>query len=89
MTVSAVVVSHGHAVELERSLAVLAPQVDQIVVVSNLPGSVGVLPPDVRVVENPRPRSLAANVNAGIRATSGSYVLSANPDAVAAPGAVA
>ena len=42
MTVSAVVVSHGHAVELERSLAVLAPQVDQIVVVSNLPGSVGV-----------------------------------------------
>ncbi len=88
MTVSAVVVSHGHAVELERSLAALAPQVDQIVVVSNLPGSIGVVPSGVRVVENPEPRSLAANVNAGIGATSGSYVLSSNPDAVAAAGAV-
>ena len=41
MTVSAVVVSHGHARELERSLPALAPQVDELVVISNLPGSVG------------------------------------------------
>ncbi len=88
MTVSAVVVSHGHAVELEHSLAALAPQVDEIVVVANLPGSTGVVPRGVRVLENPEPRSLAANVNAGIGATSGSYVLSANPDAVAAADAV-
>ena len=55
MTVSAVVVSHGHAVELERSLAALAPQVDEIVVVSNFPGSVAAVPSGVRVMENPRP----------------------------------
>ena len=67
MSVSAVVVSHGHAAELERSLAALAPQVDEVVVIANLPGSVGQLPPGVRVIENARPRPLAANVNAGHR----------------------
>ena len=41
MSVSAVVVSHGHAAELERSLPALAPQVDELVVIANLPGSVG------------------------------------------------
>lgn len=89
MTVSAVVVSHGHAVELERSLERLAAQVDQIVVVANKPGSVGQLPPGAGVIENRRPRPLAANVNAGIAATFGSYVLFSNPDAVAADDAVA
>ena len=71
MSVSAVVVSHGHAAELESSLAALAPQVDEVVVIANLPGSVGQLPPGVRVIENPRPRPLAANVNAGIAADLG------------------
>ena len=89
MSVSAVVVSHGHAAELERSLAALAPQVDEVVVVANLPGSVGEPPPGVRVIENRRPQPLAANVNAGIGATSGDYVLFSNPDAVADEGAVA
>jgi hypothetical protein len=42
----------------------------------------------VRVLENPRPLPLAANVNAGIAATAGEYVLVANPDAVPEPGAV-
>ncbi len=88
MTISAVVVSHGHAVELGRSLAALAPQVDEIVVVSNLPGSVGSVPAGVRVLHNERPRCLAANVNAGTAATLGSYVLFSNPDAVAAADAV-
>ena len=88
MTTSAVVVSHGHAAELEISLAALAPQVDEIVVVANVPGSVGALPNGVRVIENPRPRCLAANVNAGIAATEGSLVLFANPDAVPAGDAV-
>lgn len=88
MTISAVVVSHGHAAELEASLAALAPQVDEIVVVSNVPGSAGAVPAGVRVLENPRPRCLAANINAGIAATVGSYVLFANPDAVAADDAV-
>ena len=88
MSVSAVVVSHGHAAELERSLPALMPQVDEAVVIANVPGSVGVLPEGVRLLENPRPLTLAANVNLGIAATTGAYVLGANPDAIAEPGAV-
>ena len=41
MSVSAVVVSHGHAAELERSLAALVPQVDEVVVIANLPAPSG------------------------------------------------
>jgi GT2 family glycosyltransferase len=87
--VSAVVVSHGHARELERSLPALLPQVDETVVVANLPGSMEGVPDGVRILENPRPLTLSANVNLGIAATSGEYVLVSNPDAIAEPGAVA
>jgi GT2 family glycosyltransferase len=89
MTVSAVVVSHRHSVELRRSLPALVTQVDELMVIANLPGSVEAVPAGVRVLENPQPLSLAANVNVGIAATTGEYVLVANPDAVAEPGAVA
>ena len=65
MKVSAVVVSHGHAAELERSLPALQPQVDELLVIANVPGSVERTPDGVRVLENPRPLPLAANVNAG------------------------
>ena len=88
MKVSAVVVSHAHASELEGSLPPLVAQVDETVVVANVPGSVGSLPDGVRVLENRRPLPLAANVNLAIAATSGEYVLNVNPDAVAASGAV-
>ena len=88
MTVSAVVVSHGHASELEESLPALAPQVDELVVVANVPGSVAALPARARVLENERPRGFAANANRGIAATSGELVLLANPDAVPEAGAV-
>jgi N-acetylglucosaminyl-diphospho-decaprenol L-rhamnosyltransferase len=88
VSVSAVVVSHGHARELERSLPALAPQVDEVVVIANTLGSVGDVPPHVQVLENPRSLSFAANVNLGIAATVGEYVLVANPDAVAEPDAV-
>jgi N-acetylglucosaminyl-diphospho-decaprenol L-rhamnosyltransferase len=87
--VSGVVVSHGHARELESSLPALAPQVDELVVVANLPGS---LPADVRgarVIENGHPRSYAANLNAAFQATSGELVAVCNPDAVPEPDAVA
>jgi GT2 family glycosyltransferase len=87
--VSAVVVSHGHAGQLARLLPALLPQVDEVLVVSNLPGSIGIVPDGVRVLENLRPLPLAANVNLGIGETSGEFVLSANPDAVPEPGAVA
>jgi GT2 family glycosyltransferase len=70
-------------------LPALAPQVDELLVIANLPGSVGPVPPEVRVLENAVARSFAANANAGIAATSGRYVLVANPDAVPEPGAVA
>ena len=89
MKVSAVVVSHGHAAELESSLSALVPQVGETVVIANIPGSVDDVPEGVRVLENPRPLSLAANVNLGIAATEGEYVLTANPDVIAEPDAVA
>jgi len=88
MRVSAVVVSHGHAAELSRALPALLPQADELVVIANRPGSVGEVPPGVRVIENPRPLPLAANVNLGIAATTGELVLFSNPDAIAEPGAV-
>ena len=88
--VSAVVVSHGHARELETLLPALAPQVDELVVVANRPGSVpAALPAGVRILENARPRRLAGNVNLGTAATSGTWVVYANPDVVPGPGAVA
>ncbi len=89
MSVSAVVVSHGHAAELERLLPILQSQVDELVVIANRRSSVGPVPAGVRVLENPRPLTFAANVNQGIEATSGDLVLVANPDAIPEDGAVA
>jgi GT2 family glycosyltransferase len=86
--VSAIVVSHGHASELPAALEALVPQVGETVVVANIPGSVATVPPEVCVLENVRPLSLAANVNAGVAATSGEYVITVNPDAIAHRGAV-
>jgi GT2 family glycosyltransferase len=87
--VSAVVVSHGHSAELRRSLPALIPQVDETVLVANVPGSVDPVPEGVRVIANRMPLPLAANVNAGIGATTGEYVLVANPDTIPEPDAVA
>ena len=89
MKVTAVVVSHGNANELEALLPALQPQVDEVVVVANVPGSVGTVPEGVRVIENERPRGFGANVNAGVRATTSELVCSVNPDAVPREGAVA
>ena len=85
MATSGIVVSHGHARELESSLPALAPQVDELLVVANIPGS---LPADLhgaRVIENERPRSYSANLNAAFARTSGELVVVCNPDAVAEP----
>ncbi|MBA2740698.1 MAG: glycosyltransferase family 2 protein [Actinobacteria bacterium] len=89
MKVSAVVVSHNHAAELARSLPELVTQVDETLMIANLPGSIGEVPAGARVLENVRPLTLSANVNLGIAATSGEYVLVSNPDAIPQPGAVA
>jgi len=89
VSIAAVVVSHGHAAELERLLPVLVPQVDETVVVANIPGSAGAVPAGVRVLDNPRPLGFAANANLGIAATRAELVAIVNPDAVPEPGAVA
>jgi N-acetylglucosaminyl-diphospho-decaprenol L-rhamnosyltransferase len=85
MKVAAVVVSHGNAAELARSLPALAPQVDELLVIQNLPEP---RPECARVLANPRPLGFAANVNRGVRETSGELVLTVNPDAVPRPDAV-
>ncbi len=89
MKVSAVVVSHRHARELERSLPALAPQVDELLVIANVAGSLpSQLPAGVRVLENEVPLSFAANANLGAERTEHELVLVANPDAVPEPDAV-
>ena len=86
MRVSAIVVSHGSAAELTDSLPALASQVDELVVVGNIPGSV---PEGVEAIENREPLGFSANINLGLRLTDGEAVVIANPDAIARPGAVA
>jgi GT2 family glycosyltransferase len=88
--VSAVVISHGHAEDLEHSLPALAPQVDELLVIANVAGSVPVqLPERTRVITNVVPLSFAANANLGAANTEHELVLIANPDAVPAHDAVA
>ena len=89
MKVSAVVISHGHADELVHSLPALDPQVDELLVIANIPGSLPPdLPPGVRVLENAQPLSFAANANLGAAHTEHGLVLIANPDAIPEPDAV-
>jgi hypothetical protein len=83
--ISGVVVSHGHARELDVSLPALAPQVDELVVVANVPGSLPANVRGARVIENEHPRSYASNLNQAIEASSGELVVVCNPDAVPAP----
>jgi GT2 family glycosyltransferase len=90
MKVSAVVVSHGHAAELAMSLPALAPQVDELLVIENVPGGLSPeLPEGTRVLRNEHALSFAANANLGTAGTSHELVLIANPDAVPEPDAVA
>jgi len=84
--VSAIVVSHWNAAELRESLPALEPQVDELLVIANVKGSV---PAGVEALANDRPLGYAANINLGLTRTSGEAVLVSNPDAVPEPGAVA
>jgi N-acetylglucosaminyl-diphospho-decaprenol L-rhamnosyltransferase len=79
VTVSGIVVTHGPHPDLDRCLAALAPQVEELVVVANLPLELE-LPSNARLVENERPRGFSANVNRGVGETSGEFVVIANPD---------
>lgn len=85
MRVAAVVVSHGHPRELAESLPAVRGQVDELVVIANIPGSV---PEGVDAVHNDEPLGFGANINKGVALTDAELVISANPDAVPQAGAV-
>ncbi len=90
MRTSAVVISHGHAAELARSLPAFAPQVDELLVIANpVPHSVPADLHGARLLENERVLSFGANANLGAARTEHELVLIANPDAVPDPDAVA
>jgi GT2 family glycosyltransferase len=86
--VDAIVVSHGHDPDLERCLSSLAPQVSEVLLIANLPLELPRLPDNVRVVDNERPQSFAANANLGVTLSDAEFVVVANPDTEAAPDAV-
>ena len=91
MKVSGVFVATGpgEAELLRTSLPALRPQVDELVVVANGPGSrPGNFSGDAHVLENDRALGFSANVNKGIAATTGEYVVISNPDAVPEPNCV-
>jgi GT2 family glycosyltransferase len=85
VNVAAVVVSHGTPELVAQSVRALGPQVDELVVIANVPGSV---PHDVEAVHNDEATGFAANLNRGFALTSAPLVLSVNPDAVPQSGAV-
>jgi GT2 family glycosyltransferase len=87
--VAAVVVSHGNAADVDRLLPVLTPQVDEVVVVANVPGSIGLVPDGVKLLANETPLGFGANVNRGVAATTAELVCSVNPDAIPRAGAIA
>ena len=89
MSVAAVVVYTPGDPAPEACVASLLPQVDELVVIANGPGSRLMLPDSVRVVENVRRRGFAANVNSGVAATEAPFVVVANPDTEAAAGSIA
>jgi len=85
VSVAGVVVTHGPHPDLDRCLAALEPQVDELVVVANPPAP----SLDARLIVNSRPLGFAANANQGIAATTAPYVVVANPDTEARPGSIA
>jgi N-acetylglucosaminyl-diphospho-decaprenol L-rhamnosyltransferase len=88
VSVAAVVVyTPGNDREPGPCLESLAPQVDELVLVSNL-GPAPPVPEGVRVIENEQRLGYAANMNKGIAATSAEFVVVANPDTEAAPDAL-
>jgi GT2 family glycosyltransferase len=84
--VSAIVVSHGSAADVAVLLPALEPQVDELVLIANVPGS---MPAGVSALDNSRPLGYAANLNLGLARTSGEAVLAVNPDTRPEPNAIA
>jgi N-acetylglucosaminyl-diphospho-decaprenol L-rhamnosyltransferase len=86
VTFAGVVVVHEARPELDACVRALAPQVDELVVISNLGRE---LDGPGRLIRNERPLGYAANANLGVRETTAPLVVVANPDTEPAPGAVA
>jgi N-acetylglucosaminyl-diphospho-decaprenol L-rhamnosyltransferase len=82
--VAGVVVTHGPQPGLDRCLAALAPQVDELLVVANPPAP----KVDAPMLVNERALGFAANANKGIAETSAPFVIVANPDTEPRAGAV-
>jgi GT2 family glycosyltransferase len=82
--VAAVVVTHGPDPAIDRCLAALDPQVDELVVVANPPAP----QVDARMIVNERALGFAANANRGVAETTAPLVIVANPDTEARPDAV-
>ena len=85
MSSAGVVVTHGPDPDLQRCLAALGPQVDELVVVANPPAP----ETSATLIVNDRALGLAANANKGIAATTASFVVLANPDTEPGPEVVA
>jgi GT2 family glycosyltransferase len=88
MSIAGVVIVHEPVPELERCIYALRPQVDELIVVSNLGAELAV-PDGARLIRNERPASFAANANRGIAETGAEYVVVCNPDTEVDPGALA
>jgi GT2 family glycosyltransferase len=87
VSVAGIVVTHGPSPDLQECLATLSPQVDELVVVANLPLRLE-LPGSAKLIENERPVGFSANVNRAVSETSAEFVVIANPDTKASPDAV-
>jgi GT2 family glycosyltransferase len=87
---SVVVVTMQPEAFLERCLASVADQADEIVVVDNASPGAGAAPIaaryGARVVRLEQNHGFAGGVNAGVRAASGEYIALLNDDAFADPG---
>jgi N-acetylglucosaminyl-diphospho-decaprenol L-rhamnosyltransferase len=88
LNIAAVVVTHTPDPWIERCLTSLHPQVDELVVIQNLPMDLTVSLSGLVVLANDRPVGLSSNLNRGIAATSAPWIVVANPDTVAEQGAV-
>jgi N-acetylglucosaminyl-diphospho-decaprenol L-rhamnosyltransferase len=86
VNVAGIVVVHETRPELTASLRALEPQVDELVVISNLGRELDV---PGRLIRNERPLGYAANANRGVRETTAPFVVVANPDVEPAGDAVA
>jgi GT2 family glycosyltransferase len=88
VSAAAVVVTHTPDPWTERCLTSLRRQVDELVVVQNVPIELPAYPPGTVVLSNNRPAGLSSNLNRGIATTTAPWVVVANPDTFADTGAV-